>query len=52
MLDLLADNHIDTAHVYLEPPENWLQWGIWWFWRWRGSNPNSKADFSGWKKVL
>ena len=22
ILDLLADNHIDTAHVCLEPPEN------------------------------
>ena len=22
ILDLLADNHIDKAHVYLEPPEN------------------------------
>ena len=22
ILDLLADNHVDTAYVYLEPPEN------------------------------
>ena len=22
ILDLLADNHIDTAHIYLEPPED------------------------------